>query len=109
MSEDNFKEYDYDEAVAYIMKYIPQEVADKGYDEDDILNIVDAVDDYYDSKGLFNIELDDTDDVDIDVADMISYVKKQLRKDKDNRVAMDDVEAIVLGELAYEETLGGIE
>ena len=40
------------------------------------------------------------------VDDLISFVKKQLRKDPDNVVDPDDVQSIVLGELDYEESLG---
>ena len=61
---------------------------------------------YYDKNGFFDIDAGVDDEENIDVDDLISFVKKQLRKDPDNVVDPDDVQSIVLGELDYEESLG---
>lgn len=77
------------------------------YDSDELLNIVDMVYDYYDSRGLLDID-DDTDDelerpaLDADIA---VYVRTMLKRDKRSEVRSEDVDAIVAAELDYEESL----
>lgn len=101
------KEYDEIEAVKHIRNYMPLDIKDK-YSDDDILIVIDTIFDYYDKKGFFDISADsDVDDEEeLEVNDMIGYVKNQVRKDPDNVVEADDIMSIVLGELDYEEKLG---
>ena len=101
------KEYDENEAVKHIKNYLPLDIKDK-YSDDDILIVIDTIFDYYEKKGFFDISVDsDVDDEEeLEVNDMIGFVKNQVRKDPDNVVEADDVMSIVLGELDYEETLG---
>ena len=84
------KEYDENEAIKHIVNYLP----------------IDIIFEYYDKNGFFDIDAGVDDEENIDVDDLISFVKKQLRKDPDNVVDPDDVQSIVLGELDYEESLG---
>ena len=97
-------EYDEDKAISHIRAYLPIDIKDK-YSDDDILIVIDTIFDYYESKGLFDIS-DDSEEEDINVPDMVQYVIVQLRKDKECPVLSSDVEAIVLGEIDYEESLG---
>lgn len=101
------KEYDENEAVKHIKNYLPLDIKDK-YSDDDILIVIDTIFDYYEKKGFFDISAnsDVDDEEELEVNDMIGYVKNQVRKDPDNVVDSDDVMSIVLGELDYEETLG---
>ncbi|MFI3240399.1 MAG: hypothetical protein R3Y22_07420 [Bacteroidales bacterium] len=105
MSADDIKVYDEDDALEFIQKFIPQETKGK-YSNDDILNLLDIMFDYYEDKGLFDIDLSDDDEADIDIDELVKYVQKVLAKDKDNKVAKDDVMDIVLAELEYEKSLG---
>lgn len=100
-------EYDENEAVKHIKNYLPQEIKGK-YSDDDILIVIDTIFDYYEKKGFFDISVDadEDDEEELEVNDLIGYVKNQIRKDPDNIVDADDIMSIVLGELDYEETLG---
>ncbi len=99
----NENDMNFDEqAVEYILSHIDPEIA-RLYDEDDILLIVDTIFDYYDSKGLLDIDLsDDAEPDEVDVDDLVAYVEKQLRKDRDNRVVPEHVEPIVKAEIDFE-------
>lgn len=99
------KEYDENEAIKFINNYLPQDIKGK-YTDDDILIVIDTIFDYYESKGFFDIDSDDDAEEDLQVHDLIGYVKNQLLRDRDNSIDMDDVMPLVLGELEYEESLG---
>ncbi len=77
----------------------------KAYDDDEILNVIDMIWDYYEENGLLDID-DDIDDEDEDIAaDLCDYITRMLRKDKNASIAPEDVPAIVDAELAYEDSL----
>ena len=99
------KEYDENEAIKFINNYLPQDIKGK-YTDDDILIVIDTIFDYYESKGFFDIDGADDAEEDLQVHDLIGYVKNQLLRDRDNSIDMDDVMPLVLGELEYEESLG---
>ncbi|MBD5232330.1 MAG: hypothetical protein K2M14_00060 [Muribaculaceae bacterium] len=96
--------YDEDKAVDFIRQFLPADIRDK-YTDDEILFVVDCIWDYYESKGLLELSSDLDEEEEIDVADLTAYVKKALKKD--GEIVMDDadLEYVVKGELAYEETL----
>ncbi len=97
-------EYDEDDAVKYIQKYLPQEMNGKFSDED-INYIIDIVYDFYESKGLMD-EIDEDTTIDIDEDEMIQYILKYTKKDKVNNFSEEDIAIIVQGELAYCESIG---
>lgn len=97
-------EYDEDDAVKYIQKYLPQEMNGK-FSDDDINYIIDIVYDFYESKGLMD-EIDDDTTIDIDEDEMIQYILKYTKKDKVNNFSEEDIAIIVQGELAYCESIG---
>ena len=105
MSEEYTTEYNEDDAIAYMQKFMPSD-SKHTYGEDDLLLVIDTIFEYYEKKGLFDVSLGNDDDVEeIDVEDLIKYVKKQLKKDKDNVIDLGDVEYLVRGELEYEDSL----
>lgn len=103
MDEQQYK-FDEDEAVKFIRATLPEEVSNK-YDDDDILYIVDIIWDYYEKKGFLSLNLDETDEEVLDVDDLVKFVKKQVRSDKELTMDPKDVELIVKAELEYEESL----
>lgn len=103
MSEDQ-NIFDEDKAVAFIRKMLPKEVSEK-YDDDEILNVIDMIWDYYDRSGFLSLDASDDDDEEIDVAKLVDYVRKQLRKDKEALMDPADVDLVVKAELEYEESL----
>lgn len=104
MAEQDWMEYDEDEAVKFIKNYIPQEIKEK-YTNDDINYIIDIVYDFYESKGLME-ESDNSAIVEIDEDEMVAFVQKQTLKDKIKTFSADDITQIVQGELAYCESIG---
>jgi hypothetical protein len=76
------------------------------YDDDQLLNVIDIIWDYYEDHGLLDISLDNDDEDDnIDTEQLVKHVSKMLAKDKGATIAREDVEPIVLAELEYENSL----
>ena len=101
---DELKTYDEDEALKFIRAFIPAEISGK-YSDDELLFVIDAIWDYYESKGLLELSADLTDDEELNVSDLTAYVQKALKKDGEIVMDTKDLEFIVKGELAYEESL----
>lgn len=99
MSEDNDFLYDEDDSVKFIQNYLPQELKGK-FSDDDINYIVDLIYNYYESKGYFG-EVDDSDEVEIDEEELLTYVVKNADKDGVGKYAADEIQFIVRGELEY--------
>lgn len=103
MDDQQYK-FDEDNAVKFIRAELPKDVNDK-YVDDEILNIVDIIWDYYETKGFLSLNLDETEEEVLDVDDLTKYVKKEVKNDKDLIMDPKDVELIVKAELDYEESL----
>ena len=99
------KEFDENEVVMQIRKSLPAENA--SYSDDDLLNIVDMIWDYYEINGLLDVDCsDDDDDENIDiVSELIDYTKRMLKKDKGCKIDPSHLEAIIRAELDYEDML----
>ena len=101
-------EYNERDAIRLMRAALTPERADK-ISSDEILNIIDMIWDYYETHGCLDIDLDDEADDDptaaLDRDDLIKYVKQQVAKDRRSPVLPDEVEPLVLAELAYEETV----
>ncbi len=74
------------------------------YPDDEILNIVDMIWDYYEENGLLELDWDD-DDEEVTADEIIGYVTRMLKKDKGANVSIDDLSIIIKAELEYEESL----
>lgn len=107
MAEDTFKQYDETEAIKFIRNYMPDSISSL-YDDDEILNVIDMIWDFYESEGLLQIPAQDDADDDMapDYQAILTYVKKMLAKDKLAVVDVGDVHYIVEGELEYEKSIG---
>ncbi|MCI5977390.1 MAG: hypothetical protein MRZ32_00440 [Bacteroidales bacterium] len=99
-------EYDEQKAIQYIRDHSEGHA---NYDDDQLLNVIDMIFDYYDEHGLLDIDVDadgnSDDDDDNEEAALIEYVSRMLAKDKGAIISPDDVPYIVRGELGYEEYL----
>lgn len=98
------KTYEENDAVKYIFSNLPSDVAEK-YSDDDILLVIDIIFEFYENKGYFDLnDIDESDD-EFDESELFEFVKKSLKKDKDNPIDLDDVENIVHLELEYEDSI----
>lgn len=98
---------EYDENIA--IKQIRKVLSDKSnaiYDDDEILNVIDMIWDFYDENGMLDIDLEDgEDDSEAIYSELCDYVVRMLKKDKDAKVLPEDVPAIVKAEVDYELSL----
>ncbi len=97
-------EFDEQKAIDYIRQQLPANSAEE-FDDDEILNVIDIMYDYYEENGMCDINADDSDEAELDVDDLMDYVKKVIAKDKNSPLKISDVETIVNAELDYEDSL----
>ena len=104
MSEEmnNVTEYDEDKSIEFIRELLPAAIRDN-ISDDEIGYVVDLVYDFYEDEGLF--EEDDESEIIIDEEKMIDYVIKAARKDKIRDFSDEEIKSIVMGELAYCDSL----
>ncbi len=97
---------EYDETIA--IKQMRRAVAPERaatYSDDELLNIIDMIWDYYEENGMLEIDLeDDIEDEDLN-GDLVDYVRRMLKKDKRAKVDPEDVPALVEAELKYEDSI----
>lgn len=97
-------DFNEDKAIELMRAAVPADRATL-YTDDELLNIIDMIWDYYEENGMLEIDLeDDVEDEDLQ-GDLVEYVRRMLRKDRAAKVLPEDVEALVKAELDYEETL----
>lgn len=97
-------EYDEQAAINYIRAKVPA-LAAKDYDDDEVLNVIDMIFDYYEENGFLDLNLDNDGPDELDTADLLAYVHKMVAKDPESPFSVDEVEKIVLAELDYEDSL----
>ncbi|MDE6326023.1 MAG: hypothetical protein K2M02_07610 [Duncaniella sp.] len=95
-------EFDEKQAIAAMNASIAG--SGKQYDDDELLNIIDMIWDWYEDNGLLEIDTE-ADDEDVNVDALVKYVKKMLARDRDAQVDQADVETLVMAELNYEQSL----
>lgn len=100
--EDDLLVYDEDDAVKFILNYIPATEKQK-IDVDQIEYVLDVVYDYYDENGL--IDEDSTEEASIDEEDMFKFILKCSKKDK-IKLNEESIQLILDGEFEYGKSLG---
>lgn len=96
-------EFDEQAAIDFIRTKLPADSRQQ-FDDDEILNVIDIIWDYYEENGYLDIEVVDDDDV-LNTDDLLAYVKKVIAKDSNSPLTVKDVETIVEAELEYEDSL----
>lgn len=99
-------EYDEQKAIDYIRTKLPAKSREQ-YDDDEILNVIDIVWDYYEDNGFLSMDMDDDGPDELDMADLKKYVKKVIAKDRNSPLTTEDVERIVEAEVDYEDSIEG--
>lgn len=97
-------EFDELKAVEFINSSL-KEHGRAAYDDDQVLNVVDMIWDYYEENGLLDIESDPDDDADDVESEVVDYVTRMLKKDKHAVIALEDVPLMVKAEMAYEDSV----
>ncbi len=96
-------EYDETKAIEFINTQLSK-AGRNTYPEDEIINVIDMIWDYYEENGL--LEIDDSDDDDFATEEEIcDYVKRMIKKDKAAQIKDEDIALIVKAEIDYESTL----
>ena len=96
-------EFDESDAVKYMRENVDVAIAEK-YDDDELLNLIDIIYDYYEANGLLDIDLEDEDD-ELDIDDLRGYVERMLRKDRGAKLIATDASALIEAYLDYENSL----
>lgn len=96
-------EFDESKAIAYINDALAAAGRTR-YPDDEVLNVIDMIWDYYEENGLLDPELEDEEDEDIEPG-LIDYVNRMLAKDRASVINPDDVPAIIKAEIDYEDSL----
>lgn len=97
--------FDENKAIAAINRAL-SESGRNPYDEDQLINVVDMIWDYYEENGMLDVDDDFEADDDEDVAaELVDYITRMLRKDKGATIDVADLPIIVQAELDYEDSL----
>lgn len=100
--DDDLLVYDEDDAVKFILNFVPEEAKERINDEK-IEYVLDVVYEFYDENGL--IDEDSTEEASIDEEEMFKYILKCSKKDK-MQLSEDDIRLILDGEYEYGKKLG---
>lgn len=97
-------EFNEDDAIRFIRERLP-EGSEERFDDDEILNVIDMIFDYYDENGFLDLAMDEDGPDEVDMEDLLKYVKRMVAKDKQSPLTFEEVEAIVNAEVEYEDSL----
>jgi LPS O-antigen subunit length determinant protein (WzzB/FepE family) len=100
--DDDLLVYDEDDAVKFILNFIPADSKTKINDEK-IEYVLDVVYEFYDENGL--IDEDSTEEASIDEEEMFRFILKCSKKDK-MQLTEDEIRLILDGEYEYGKSLG---
>jgi len=96
-------EFDEKKAIKEMRKAVSAENSTL-YDDDELLNVIDIIWDWYEDQGLLEID-SEADDEDVNTDALIKHVGKMLAKDSMSPIKREDVELLVMAELHYEQSL----
>ncbi|MDE7426927.1 MAG: hypothetical protein K2M79_03930 [Muribaculaceae bacterium] len=96
-------EYDEDKAAALMLQKLKKSAEDNRYSTDDMLEIIDAIYDYYEDHGNLEVEMD-AEDSDDDIEDLINSVARTLVK-PGRPYSRNDIAQAVREEIKYELSL----
>lgn len=101
------EEFDENKAVACMRKVLNAEDSAK-YSDDELLNLIDIIWDFYEQNGLLDINFaidDDSDDPESLLSDLVDYAARMLRKDRNATLAPELLEPLIIAEMEYEDSL----
>lgn len=98
------KEFDENDAVDFIRGHIDPQIAGL-YDDNEILNLIDIVFDYYEANGLLEIDCADDDADEVDINDLTDYACRMITRDKGALLAPQHVAPMIEAYFEYELSL----
>ncbi|MDE5750571.1 MAG: hypothetical protein K2H87_07365 [Duncaniella sp.] len=98
------KEYQEKEAIKAMRATLTPEASAR-IDDDELLNIIDIIWDWYEDNGLLDIDADADTEEDVNTQALVAHVRKMLAKDKLSPILPAEVEPLVAAQLAYEQSL----
>ncbi len=98
--------YDEDDAIAFIRQAIGADVSAL-YTDDDLLNVIDMIFDYYESNGMLDPDFVDEAEENADelLDDIAQYAKRMLRKDREAHMDHAHLRPIIAAEIDYEQSI----
>lgn len=97
--------FDENKAVEYINNALI-ESGKSAYPEDEILNVIDMIWDFYEENGLLEIDANFEADEDEDISsELCDYIARMLKKDRQALIKSEDISTIVDAEIEYEDSL----
>lgn len=97
--------FDENKAVEYINNALI-ESGKSAYPEDEILNVIDMIWDYYEENGLLEIDANFEADEDEDISsELCDYIARMLKKDRQALIKSEDISTIIDAEIEYEDSL----
>ncbi|MBJ2183588.1 MAG: hypothetical protein JFR38_03640 [Muribaculaceae bacterium] len=94
-------EYNEDDAIRRMRGAV---AGAEAYDDDQLLNLIDIIFDYYDENGDLEIDID-SDDSDDDIAAIAAYATRLLAKDAGNEISPEHIAPLIEAEIDYELSL----
>jgi len=102
-TNDDLLVFDEDEAVKYILNFIPAEFKNK-ISEDDIDYVLDIMYEFYEKNGY--IDENSTEEADIDEEDMSEFILECIKKDEVTNISEEELQIILEGEFEYGKSIG---
>ncbi len=100
---DMFLDAEYDaQEVEFIKNYLPSEVKDK-FTEEQLYYILDVICEYYVSKGVFDEDADDDTEIEIDLDEVVNYVKEKAEKEGIGEFDPEDLFFVIQGDFEFNE------
>lgn len=98
-------EFDETKAIEYMRRAVGDEISAL-YTDDQLLNIIDIIWDFYEENGLLDIDFDEeVDEDEVIMDDLLEYARRMLRKDRQAGIAPEHIRQLIEAEIEYEQTL----
>lgn len=101
--QDDMLVFDEDEAVKFILKYLPKQFKST-VDETDVEYVLDVMVDFYEKNGF--MEEDSAEEANIDEDDMFNFIRKIISKEQVISLSDDELQAVLDGEFEYGKSIG---
>lgn len=97
-------DFDESEAIEFMRQAVGDSVSAL-YDDNEFLNVIDMIFDYYEANGLLEIDIDSDEDDEVDIDDIVTYVTRMLARDKGAAMRPEHARPLVAAYLDYENSI----